>query len=497
MEPASQPLPVPRTLRTSLQSNSQLVPSAGNLLGLTKFGKVKDFLAGPVPSLQRGQTGFDPSDRPRNLVAEYRGALEEEETAKDATRRKRLLEERCDTDGRTLLHEAVLTKDAGLVDSVLVEMEQCKAGDPNATDLNGCTPLHWLCWFSDDLDAPEPLQVLNVLLGDKRIQVDARDHRGNTPLMLAADQCNENFVERLMEAGADVDARSKTGASPLLAAVYRGSARVAERLTAAGADVDVEGEHGLTPLMLAVKRDDVNLAVLLVKAGAKVELATSAGTACSLSQSDVVRKFLIDSAFYQNHSQKKKQQAYNKMVVASRANFTRSITPTTPIVRRSPVSSPVLGAAAGPTSLQSSAEESATGPLVDPATGLRIFTSLNNPLDLDYFSHPILGSAQLGMCMCPGRNKPKKTHIWRRDLQTDLHVIQESGCQVVVTLVRSKELLSMGIMELFVRIRQLGMDSLHFPVPDKWIPESMGEVITLVTKLVEWVQQGRKVVIHW
>ncbi len=41
------------------------------------------------------------------------------------------------------------------------------------------------------------------------------------------------------------------------------------------------------------------------------------------------------------------------------------------------------------------------------------YNSENFPLDLDFFDHPLLGDAKIGMCMCPGRNKPKKAHVWR------------------------------------------------------------------------------------
>lgn len=141
--------------------------------------------------------------------------------------------------------------------------------------------------------------------------------------------------------------------------------------------------------------------------------------------------------------------------------------------------------------LSNSSSNTLTSPQV------KVYTSENHPLDLEYFEHPLLGSAKVGMCMCPGRNKPKKYHVWKRDLQTDLQAIASSGCDVVVTLVRSVELLSMGIIELFVRIKQLGMESLHFPVVDKWIPESMTSVMELISKLLAYVDQGKTIVIHW
>ena len=448
--------------------------SSPNLRGLTKFGRVKNFLDSPVPIARRV--------RPEE--GERRKLLAELHASPTAECRVRLLSER-GLDAHSLLHEAVLSKDLALVAGLLAEEEI----DINVRDTEEATPLHWLCWFCDDADALEPIKVLELLLEHQDLLIDARDNRGFTPLMLATDQCNEAFVSALLEAGADADARAESGTNALLIATFHGSAPLAEELAQAGCNVDVQGPDGMTPLMMAAQKDDMNLAVLLVKAGALVELATSAGTARELARSDVVRQFLTDSAFYQSHAKRKKQQQYARMVEANRTKLTRSLTPTHSVSSLHRSSSRLHASAI-------TFESSQSKPSPNAPPGLRVLTSENSPLDLDYFTHPVLGKAQLGMCMCPGRNKPKKTHIWRRDLQTDLQVIKDSGCDIVVSLVRSKELLSMGIMELFVRIRQMGMESLHFPVPDKWIPESMGEVTTLVTTLVQHVRQGRKITIH-
>jgi hypothetical protein len=54
----------------------------------------------------------------------------------------------------------------------------------------------------------------------------------------------------------------------------------------------------------------------------------------------------------------------------------------------------------------------------------------------------------------------------------------------------------MEIPELFLRIQQLGMSAIHFPVHDKWIPKEMSGLIELVQKLLERVDAGQRIVIH-
>jgi ankyrin repeat protein len=398
----------------------------------------------------------------------------------------------------SLLHEAVLYKSPRVVE-VLLEQKEV---DVNARDALGCTPLHWICWFCEDSVAKEPLDILAVLLQCDDLDINACDDHGYTALMFAADQQNEAAVRLLLEKGADPNHLSLAKTSALTIAAWHGSCMIAELLCEAGANLDFcVGEEELTPLMVAVKRDDVNLVVLFVKAGATVSFSSKAGTAKDLATSLVVEQFLVDSAYYQKH-QKKKNQKPKLRISKSNASVQRSNAGFAAGDRSSMRKSSSM--ALGNVSPRKSHPVRISGSLavMSPSAGgggssLKVFTSENHPLDLEYLTHPILGEAQIGMCMCPGRNKPKKTHIWRRDLQTDLQAIQDSGADVLVTLVRTAELSSMHIMEFFVRVKQMGIESLHFPVPDKWIPESMGEVVSLVEKILVWITKGKKIVIHW
>ncbi len=413
-------------------------------------------------------------------------------------------------EGQSLLHAAVLRGDMALVQRLLPFV------DANRRDEMRWTSLHWACSFCDN---PE---VLLALLRHPGVDLDAVDDKGVTALMLAVDATRESSVRELLEAGANPNLRAASGTCAILIAAYHGSYRMAELLFQAGANVDVAGEDGLSPLMIAVKQDDMDLVVFLVKMGATVEYTTKLGTARSLATSAVVRQFLSDSAFYQTHHKDKKQQLYTRMVQTTRAAVSQPLlrssnsnaasgagasssgTPThsvsalhnsnaniaealTPPVLRIPLGSE-LSPPGSPMSMRHGSHSSSSTPKV-------VYTSENYPLDLDFFTHPLLGRAQIGMSMCPGRNKPKPKHVWRRDLTADLRVIRDSGVEIMVVLVRQIELLSMGVIELFVRAEQLGIKTLHFPVQDKWVPESMTEVVQLVDKMVDFVRQGKKITV--
>jgi ankyrin repeat protein len=58
------------------------------------------------------------------------------------------------------------------------------------------------------------LDVVKYLV-EKGADVKAANNYGNTPLHLAADNCNLDIVKYLLEKGADVKAANKVGNTPL------------------------------------------------------------------------------------------------------------------------------------------------------------------------------------------------------------------------------------------------------------------------------------------
>lgn len=134
------------------------------------------------------------------------------------------------------------------------------------------------------------------------------------------------------------------------------------------------------------------------------------------------------------------------------------------------------------------------------SSGLQIWNSDNNPLQVDFIPDSELyltEAGRIGLCMCPGRKKKKSTHEWDRDLDKDLVRIKEVyKADVVVSLVRRSELAELRIPNLVEEIEKMGMESIWFPIKDKWIPESMADLIRLVDALVTRLKSGKIIAVH-
>eukprot|EP01101_Sappina_pedata_P011667 TRINITY_DN7883_c0_g1_i1.p1 TRINITY_DN7883_c0_g1~~TRINITY_DN7883_c0_g1_i1.p1 ORF type:complete len:634 (+),score=118.78 TRINITY_DN7883_c0_g1_i1:172-1902(+) len=121
-------------------------------------------------------------------------------------------------------------------------------------------------------------------------------------------------------------------------------------------------------------------------------------------------------------------------------------------------------------------------------------TSDTDPLQIDFLDSGVMAitPGRLGMCMCPGRNKKS----WRRDLNKDLIKFYENEVDTVVSLVRDAELTFMGIPQLFQRYTEEGMESIHRPIQDKWIPSHMRILVDLVKDIIARLKQGKSIVAH-
>ena len=140
-------------------------------------------------------------------------------------------------------------------------------------------------WFS------ATVEDVRACLSDGRLDVNARDKKGVTPLHLAVGQSETpGVVKALLDGGADVnvcDGRDGTGVTPLhWAAGFSKTPGVVEVLLAAGADVNAQDEFGGTPLhwaALASKTPGVIGALL--SGGADVNAQDEKGrTPCDLDK---------------------------------------------------------------------------------------------------------------------------------------------------------------------------------------------------------------------
>ena len=86
------------------------------------------------------------------------------------------------------------------------------------------------------------------------VDVDARDGRGRTALMHAANKGYKLMVGPLLKAKADPDLRAADGATALFMAAVQGHSEIIELLVKAGADISIRGPKGKTAVEVARAR---------------------------------------------------------------------------------------------------------------------------------------------------------------------------------------------------------------------------------------------------
>ncbi|MBR5154521.1 MAG: ankyrin repeat domain-containing protein [Alphaproteobacteria bacterium] len=117
-------------------------------------------------------------------------------------------------------------------------------------------------------------------------EVDEQDLDGNTPLMIASSLGKVNFVEFLIDFGADPKKRNYEGSTALHRAAFAGHNDVIEVLINNGALVNMPDLDGVTPLMKAVEGEKRFTVELLVNRGALIQFKNIHG----LSAMDIARK---------------------------------------------------------------------------------------------------------------------------------------------------------------------------------------------------------------
>jgi len=97
------------------------------------------------------------------------------------------------------------------------------------------------------------------------------------------------------------------------------------------------------------------------------------------------------------------------------------------------------------------------------------------------------------MSIAPGRKKGK----FFRDLATDLQTIRSTHhIDVIVTLLRNSDMEDLRINDMLAQVNSSGMESLHFPIRDKWIPSSMKQFMLFVDEVVERIRAGKRILVH-
>ena len=157
------------------------------------------------------------------------------------------------------LVDAARRSDVNAVRSLLTE-----SVDPNSTEPDGTTALHWAA----QQNTPEIARLL-ISAG---ASVKAANRYGVTPIYLAAVSGSADLIRQLLKAGASPEAALPEGDTPLMTASRAGNADAVAALVEGGAAVNSrDGWRGQTALMLAAAEGHLEVMKLLIAGGADVK----------------------------------------------------------------------------------------------------------------------------------------------------------------------------------------------------------------------------------
>lgn len=134
-----------------------------------------------------------------------------------------------------------------------------KGFDPNTVGESGQVALY----LAMREDSPK---VAALLLASPKLNIDATNAAGETPLMMAALKGRLDWARKLLERGAKVQ---KPGWSPVHYAATGPSTELLALMLDRGADINARAPDMSTPLMMAVRFGPEDSVKLLVKRGAE------------------------------------------------------------------------------------------------------------------------------------------------------------------------------------------------------------------------------------
>jgi ankyrin repeat protein len=163
----------------------------------------------------------------------------------------------------TILLAVLLAGDTSLVQAIksgnraaALAMLQQKV-DVNAAEPNGTTPLHYAV-YKEDVELVERLLKAAA-------KASVVNDFGSTPIAEAANVGNAAIIKMLLKAGANANSRNREGQTPLMAVARTGRIDAAQALLDAGAEVNaIENWGGQSALMWAASQKHPAMVKLLI-----------------------------------------------------------------------------------------------------------------------------------------------------------------------------------------------------------------------------------------
>ena len=158
---------------------------------------------------------------------------------------------------------------AEALDAVRVSSLLDAGSNPDASQPDGTTALHWAAYHANEGMARE--------LVDAGADVNASNRYGVSPLSLACASGAPRLVRLLLDAGADANAALAGGESVLMTAARTGVMESVRALLDAGADPNAAERNSQTALMWASAEGHAHVVRALIDAGANADVALDSG----------------------------------------------------------------------------------------------------------------------------------------------------------------------------------------------------------------------------
>ena len=121
------------------------------------------------------------------------------------------------------------------------------------------------------------VDVIEALLKNHKIKVDAGDKYGTTSLIWAARAGHVEICDLLLKGGANVDAVGMYSWTPLLEATRKNHADIVDLLIQYNPNINIVDKDGMTALAIACKEGFTEIALILINAGSYSNLQDRSG----------------------------------------------------------------------------------------------------------------------------------------------------------------------------------------------------------------------------
>ena len=138
------------------------------------------------------------------------------------------------------------------------------------------------------------IEYVKYLL-DIGFNVNETDTRGNTPLLVAIKNNQNDILRTLIKSGADIEKKDKFGFTPLLKAAHWGKYEPLKLLLSHGAKIDAVDKYGWSSLLYASAGGFSDIVLHLINSGASTDTKNTYGqTAMSVAKTEEVRAILTN-----------------------------------------------------------------------------------------------------------------------------------------------------------------------------------------------------------